>query len=55
MRLLSLDGKELLQRTLDAGAGLQSTVLDMGTLAPGVYLLNVQTNTENRVEKVVVQ
>ena len=55
MRLLSLDGKELLQRIVDAGAGLQSTVLDMGTLAPGVYLLNVQTSTENRVEKIVVQ
>lgn len=54
MRLLTLDGRALLQRQLSAGLTLQSTVLDMSTLAPGVYLLNVQTAKENRVEKIVV-
>ncbi|HKK77444.1 MAG TPA: M36 family metallopeptidase [Saprospiraceae bacterium] len=55
LRLLSLDGKELLQRQLSSGLALQSTTMDMRSLAPGVYLLNVKTATENRVEKIVVQ
>ena len=52
-RVLSLTGQELLTRTVAATSGPSAITLDLAWLAPGSYLLELQTGGERMVRKVV--
>jgi len=52
-KVLSLAGQELLTRTVAATSGPSSITLDLASLAPGTYLLEMQTGGERMVRKVV--
>ncbi|MBK7945641.1 MAG: T9SS type A sorting domain-containing protein [Flavobacteriales bacterium] len=52
-RVLSLTGHELLTRTVAATIGPSSITLDLASLAPGTYLLEMQMDGERIVRKVV--
>ena len=52
-RVLSLTGQALLTRTVVLTSGPSSITLDLGSLAPGTYLLEMQTGGERIVRKVV--
>ena len=52
-RVLSLTGQELLTRTVAATSGPSAITLDLAWLAPGSYLLELQTGGERIVRKVV--
>jgi len=52
-RVLSLTGQELLTRTVAATSGPSSITLDLASLAPGTYLLEMQLDGERIVRKVV--
>ncbi|MBP7450203.1 MAG: T9SS type A sorting domain-containing protein, partial [Flavobacteriales bacterium] len=52
-KVLSLTGQALVARTVAATSGPSSITLDLGTLAPGTYLLEMQTGGERIVRKVV--
>jgi hypothetical protein len=52
-RVLSLTGQELLTRTVAATSGPSAITLDLASLAPGTYLLELQTGGERMVRKVV--
>jgi len=52
-RVLSLTGQELLTRTVAATSGPSAITLDLASLAPGTYLLEMQMDGERMVRKVV--
>jgi hypothetical protein len=52
-RVLSLTGQELLARTVAAAGGPSAITLDLASLAPGTYLLEMQVDGERMVRKVV--
>jgi len=52
-RVLSLTGQALITRTVAATSGPSSITLDLASLAPGTYLLEMQTGGERIVRKVV--
>ena len=52
-RVLSLIGQELLTRTVAATSGPCAITLDLASLAPGTYLLEIETGGERMVRKVV--
>jgi hypothetical protein len=52
-RVLSLLGQAVITRTVAATSGPSSFTLDLASLAPGTYLLEMQTGGERMVRKVV--
>jgi hypothetical protein len=52
-RVLSLTGQELLTRTFAATNGPSAITLDLASLAPGTYLLEMHMDGERMVRKVV--
>jgi hypothetical protein len=52
-RVLSLTGQTLVTRTAAAAGGPSAITLDLASLAPGTYLLEMQTGGERIVRKVV--
>ncbi len=54
-RVLSLVGQALLTRTVAATSGPSAITLELGSLAPGTYLLEMQVDGERIVRKVVKQ
>jgi len=52
-RVLSLTGQELLTRTVAATSGPSAITLDLASLAPGSYLLEMQVDGERMVRKVL--
>jgi hypothetical protein len=52
-RVLSLLGQAVMTRTIAATSGPSAITLDLGSLAPGTYLLEMQTDGERIVRKVV--
>jgi len=52
-RVLSLSGQELLTRTVATTSGPSAITLDLASLAPGSYLLEIETDGERIVRKVV--
>ena len=52
-RVLSLTGQAVITRTAAANSGPSSITLDLGSLAPGTYLLEMQIGGERVVRKVV--
>ncbi|MBP7450205.1 MAG: T9SS type A sorting domain-containing protein [Flavobacteriales bacterium] len=52
-RVLSLLGQAVITRTVSATSGPSSITLDLASLAPGTYLLEMQTGGERIVRKVV--
>ncbi len=54
-RVLSLIGQALVTRTVAPTSGSSAITLDLASLAPGTYLLEMQTGGERIVRKVVKQ
>ena len=52
-RVLSLLGQAVITRTVAASSGPSSITLDLASLAPGSYLLEIETDGERMVRKVV--
>ena len=52
-KVISLTGQSLLTRTIAANGGPSSITLDLASLAPGTYLLEIETDGERIVRKVV--
>jgi hypothetical protein len=52
-RVLSLIGQAVITRTVAATSGPSSITLDLASLAPGTYLLEIETDGERLVRKVV--
>jgi len=52
-RVLSLLGQAVITRTVAATSGPSAITLDLGSLAPGTYLLEMQVDGERMVRKVV--
>jgi len=52
-RVLSLLGQAVMTRTIAATSGPSAITLDLGSLAPGTYLLEIETGGERIVRKVV--
>ena len=52
-RVLSLTGQALITRTVAATSGPSAITLDLGSLAPGSYLLEIEADGERIVRKVV--
>jgi len=52
-RVLSLQGQAVITRTIAATSGPSAITLDLASLAPGTYLLEMQTGGERMVRKVM--
>ena len=52
-RVLSVQGQAVITRTVAATSGPCSITLDLASLAPGTYLLEIETDGERMVRKVV--
>jgi len=52
-QVLSLQGQAVITRTVAAASGPSAITLDLASLAPGTYLLEIETDGERMVRKVV--
>ena len=55
IRIISVDGKTMIQFHRDSLSGILETDFDLGTLADGLYLVEVNTGTEIRMKKIIKQ
>jgi len=55
VRVLTIDGKEVINRSLTLSSNVETLSLDVADLASGMYLVKVSTDTGIVVEKVTIK
>jgi hypothetical protein len=53
--IYDLEGRRLIQRTIDAVEGLNQVVLDLSNLKPGIYTIKAGSELNTKLVKLIVQ